>query len=212
MIIFFVSGFTALLYQVVWQRMLGLFSGSDVRSVTIVVTSYLLGLGLGSLLGGFFSDRLSRRKAVQVYGYCNLGIAAFAVLSRFLFYDLLFQQLKPLAQSNALMLLIVLLSLLIPTTLMGVSLPLIAKATSQQANQAAPRIGLLYGMNTLGSGWGTLLSGWYLVGTFGYERTIYLGAMLSALVGMIALSSAAQFDDRHCAPEGQLAGAAKMSR
>ena len=44
--IFFISGFTALFYQVVWQRLLGLFSGSDVRSVTIVVASYLLGLGL----------------------------------------------------------------------------------------------------------------------------------------------------------------------
>lgn len=50
--LFFVSGFTALLYQVVWLRMLGLFLGSDVRSITIVVTSHLLGLGLGSLLGG----------------------------------------------------------------------------------------------------------------------------------------------------------------
>ena len=94
---FFISGFTALLYQVVWQRMLGLFSGSDVRSVTIVIAAYLLGLGLGNWLGSLWSDRFSSRKAVQLYGFCNLGIALFAVCSRYLFYDLLFERLKPLA-------------------------------------------------------------------------------------------------------------------
>jgi spermidine synthase len=90
--LYFSSGFTALLYQVAWQRMLGLFSGSDVRSVTIIVASYLLGLGLG-MLAGSVSDRLSNQKCVMVYGCCNLGIAAFALTSRFLFYDLLFLRL-----------------------------------------------------------------------------------------------------------------------
>jgi predicted membrane-bound spermidine synthase len=192
--IFFVSGFTALLYQVVWQRMLGLFSGSDVRSVTIVVASYLAGLGLGSLIGGILSDRLSNRQIVQTYGFCNLGIAAFAVFSRFLFYDLLFLQLRDLARSPALMLSIVFISLLIPTILMGLSLPLLSKAIGRSANKAAPRIGLLYGVNTLGSGLGSLISGWYIIGTLGYEGTVYLGAILNALVGIVALGSAYQFE------------------
>jgi spermidine synthase len=199
-IIYFLSGFTALLYQVVWQRMLGLFSGSDVRSVTIVVASYLLGLGVGGWLGGWMSDRLSSRQAVQIYGCCNLGIAVFAVCSRFLFYDLLFLQGKSLAQSTAVMLAIVFFSLLIPTTLMGVSLPLVSKATSRHAERAAARIGILYGLNTLGSGLGTLVSGWYIIGTFGYEKTVYLGAVLSALVGIIAWSSSRQFDPTRPAP------------
>ena len=192
-IVYFLSGFTALLYQVVWQRMLGLFSGSDVRSVTIVVASYLLGLGVGGWLGGWISDRLSSRQAVQIYGCCNFGIAVFAVCSRFLFYDLLFLQGKFLAQSPAMMLAIVFVSLLIPTTLMGVSLPLVSKATSRHAERAAARIGLLYGLNTLGSGLGTLVSGWYIIGTFGYEKTVYLGAILSAVVGIIAWSISRQF-------------------
>ncbi|MGL4618595.1 MAG: fused MFS/spermidine synthase, partial [Chroococcidiopsis sp.] len=132
-IVYFLSGFTALLYQVVWQRMLGLFSGSDVRSVTIVVASYLLGLGVGGWLGGWISDRLSNRQAVQIYSCCNFGIAIFAICSRFLFYNLLFLQGKSLAQSPAMMLAIVFVSLLIPTTLMGVSLPLVTKATSRHA-------------------------------------------------------------------------------
>jgi spermidine synthase len=192
-VLFCVSGFTALLYQVVWQRMLGLFSGSDVRSVTIVVASYLLGLGLGSLVGGRLSDRLDRRSAVQTYGICNLGIAVFALFSRFLFYDLLFRQWGSLAQSTVWTLLIVFVSLLIPTVLMGVSLPLLSKAISDRADQAAAQIGRLYGVNTLGSAMGTLLGGWYIIGTLGYERTVYFSAALSTLVGLIAWVSAYRF-------------------
>ncbi|WP_319419386.1 fused MFS/spermidine synthase [Pleurocapsa sp. FMAR1] len=191
--LFFISGFTALLYQVAWQRMLGLFSGSDVRSVTVVIASYLLGLGLGNLISSYNCDRLNNRQCVQVYGLCNLGIAIFAVLSRFLFYDLLFLRLQYLAQSGLLMLAIVFVSLLIPTTLMGLSLPLLSKAINRGVENAASRIGWLYGVNTLGSGLGTLVSGWYLIGTFGYEKTVYLGATFSSLVCLTALIIARQF-------------------
>lgn len=181
-----------MLYQVVWQRMLGLFSGSDVRSVTIVVASYLLGLGLGGLLGGMVSDRLSRRKAVQVYGLCNLGIAAFAMVSPLLFYDLLFRQLQSLSASTVLTLAIVWVSLLIPTVLIGISLPLLSKAISPNASQAASQIGVLYGVNTLGAGVGSLITGWWFVGTLGYVHTLYGGAALSIGVGLTALGIANQ--------------------
>jgi spermidine synthase len=192
--VFFISGFAALLYQVVWQRLLGLFSGSDVRSVSIVIASYLAGLGLGSLLGGRLSDRLGRRQAVQTFGFCSLAIAVFAIASRFLFYDVLFRQLLPLANSPLFLLPIVFVCLLIPTTLMGLSLPLLAKAINRGADQAASRIGLLYGVNTLGSGLGALISGWYMIGSLGYEQTLYLGAALSVLAGLMALGSAVLFD------------------
>ena len=191
--LYFISGFNALLYQVAWQRMLGLFSGADVRSVTIIVASYLLGLGLGNLLGGSVSDRLSNQKCVMVYGCCNLAIAAFALASRFLFYDLLFLRLQYLAQSLPVTLGIVFFSLLIPTVLMGISLPMLSKAVNRSAEGAASLIGWLYGFNTLGSGLGTLVSGWYIVGTLGYDKTVYLGALFSFTVGVSALILAARF-------------------
>jgi hypothetical protein len=196
-VLFFLSGFTALLYQVAWQRMLGLFSGSDVRSVTIIIASYLAGLGLGNLIGGWYSDRATNRQCVRIYGGCNLGIAAFAVLSRFLFYDWLFLRWRYLADSSILMLIIVFFSLLIPTSLMGLSLPLLSKAVSRHAKDSASRIGLLYGVNTLGSGIGTFLSGWYIIGTIGYEKTVYFGAVISALVGAIALICAERFTNQN---------------
>ena len=195
--LFFISGFTALLYQVAWQRMLGLFSGSDVRSVTVVIASYLLGLGLGNLVSSRLSDRFNNRQCVRAYGFCNLGIATFALCSKFLFYDLLFLRLQYLAQSPGVMLAIVLVSLLIPTTLMGLSLPLLSKAINRGVDRAASHIGWLYGINTLGSGLGTLVSGWYIVGTFGYEQTVYIGAMFSTCVSLTALFISQQFDDRN---------------
>ena len=200
-ILYFVSGFTALMYQVAWQRMLGLFSGSDVRSVTIIVASYLLGLGLGNLLSGSISDRLTNRQCVMVYGCCNLGIASFAVASRFIFYDLLFLRLQYLAQSLAIALGIVFLSLLIPTVLMGISLPMLSKAVNRSVAGAASSIGLLYGCNTLGSGMGTLIAGWYIVGTLGYDKTVYLGAFFSFVVGVSALGLATGFPNRNLAQE-----------
>jgi predicted membrane-bound spermidine synthase len=178
---------------VAWQRMLGLFSGSDVRSVTIIVASYLLGLGLGNLLGGSVSDRLSNQKCVMVYGSCNLAIAAFALASRFIFYDLLFLRLQYLAQSLPVTLGIVFFSLLIPTVLMGISLPMLSKAVNRSTEGAASLIGWLYGFNTLGSGAGTLISGWYIIGTLGYDKTVYLGAVFSFTVGMSALILASRF-------------------
>jgi spermidine synthase len=190
---FFVSGFSALLYQVVWQRLLGLFSGSDVRSVTIVVSAFLAGLGVGSLIGALIADRYDSRRAVLLFGWCNLGIALFALLSRFLYYDLLFLRFHTLAQAPVTLLAIAFISLLWPTILMGLSLPLLSKAIVRHVDAAAGRISLLYGVNTVGAGVGALAAGWYLVGVYGYDTTLHIGSVLSLLVGATALLIAAGF-------------------
>jgi hypothetical protein len=196
-IAFFVSGFSALLYQVVWQRLLGLFAGSDVRSVTIVTGAYLAGLGVGSLLGSLYADRLTSRQAVRVFALCNLGVALFGFLSRLLFYDLLFVELSALARFPAVMMVTVFVSLLWPTSLMGLSLPLLSRAVTQQVGQAAGRVGWLYGVNTLGAGIGSLTTGWYLAGTYGYEVTVHAGGLLSVIACLVALVAAG-----YCEAEG----------
>lgn len=202
---FFLSGFSALLYQVVWQRLLGLFSGSDVRSVTIITGAYLAGLGLGSLLGSLWADRFSSRQAVQFYGLCNLAIAGFAFLSPRLYYDLLFLRLDHLAESPVILLLIVFASLLFPTTLMGLSLPFVSKAIVRQVSNAATRISRLYALNTLGAGLGTILAGWYLAGTLGYSNSVYLGGGISLVVGIMALVLARQFRANDAMPAADAA-------
>lgn len=198
-IVFFFTGFAALLYQVVWQRMLGLFAGSDVLSVTLITGAYLAGLGLGSLLGSLIADLLSSRRAVLIFGLINLGIALFAASSRYLYYDLLFIRFIELARYPPIMFLVLFASLLVPTTLMGLSLPLLARAFVRTLDTAANRITLLYMVNTLGAGFGSLITGWYLIGTFGFDRALAFGASLSALAGVVALALAHRFDP-HPAP------------
>ena len=88
--IFFLSGFSALLYQVVWQRILSLFSGGDVYSVTIIVAAFMGGLGIGNLVGGHVADRLSRKHNLFMFVVGQLAIAVFAILSKIFFYDILY--------------------------------------------------------------------------------------------------------------------------
>jgi predicted membrane-bound spermidine synthase len=184
---FFLSGFSALIYQTAWQRMLGLFAGSDAVATTLVVGAFLFGLGVGSLWGGSFADRLSHRAALATFALCELGTAAFAVASRFAFYDVVFGRLNALADTPALVGIIVFACLLPPTILMGMSLPLLSKAVVYRIESAASEIGWLYGINTFGASCGALCAGFVLIGTIGYESTVYLAALLNLLVFGVAL-------------------------
>lgn len=210
--IYFLSGFCALLYQTAWQRLLGLFTGADVRSVTIIVAAYLAGLGAGSLIGGGIADRLSSRAAVRLFGLCNLGIAAFALIARLLFYDLLFLRLHALAAGLGGLMAASFLTLLIPTTLMGLSLPLLSRALVRSVDEAPQTIGRLEAINIIGAALGALVGGCLLVGALGFDGASYAGAVLSAMVGAAALAAAPAFasDDgrprtRQGAPGGHAA-------
>ena len=89
--LFFLSGAAALIYQTAWHRLLGLFAGADTIAAALVVGAFLLGLGIGSLVAGLLADRLSRRAALLAFALCEVGIAAFAVLSPWLYYDVIYR-------------------------------------------------------------------------------------------------------------------------
>lgn len=211
--VYFLSGFCALLYQTAWQRLLGLFTGADVRSVTIIVAAYLAGLGAGSLIGGVFADRLSSRAAVRLFGLCNLGIAAFALVARLVFYDLLFLRLHALAANLAGLMAASFLTLLIPTTLMGLSLPLLSRALVRSLDEAPQTIGRLEAINIIGAALGALVGGCLLIGMLGFDGASYAGAVLSAMVGVAALAVAPTFAAGNGRlPPGQGAPAVRSAR
>src|SRR5215472_2186015 len=95
--LFFLSGFSALAYQTAWQRMLGAFAGSDSVAAAIIVGAFLFGLGIGSLIGASFADRLSLRGALCAVAFCEIGVGVFACFSCTLFYDLFLGELASLA-------------------------------------------------------------------------------------------------------------------
>lgn len=184
---FFLSGFAALIDQIVWQRMLGLFAGSDAVTAALVVGAFLLGLGLGSLAAGLVTDRLGMRAALIGFVLCEVGIGVFALCSRAFLYDFVVQVIGPLVPNRWGIFAVCFAGVLIPTMLMGASLPFLTKAAINSLADAAPRIGWLYGLNTLGAGLGALLGGWWLIGTLGYERSLQIAALFNLIAAGIGL-------------------------
>ena len=183
---FGLSGFAALVYQIVWQRMLVLFSGADVYASTLVVAAFMAGLGVGNLVGGFAADRLSRRNALIGFAAAEAAIAAFSLVSRPLYYDTLFQGLGSRHFPMSYLIGVLFASLLWPTFFMGVSLPLLARAVTSTVGTAAAKVGRLYAVNTLGAAAGAFVATWWILPAVGLNGGLRLGALMnSACVGLV---------------------------
>jgi spermidine synthase len=202
---FFLSGFAALLYQVTWQRMLVIFSGADVYSATMVIAAFMAGLGCGSLAGGFVADRLSRFATLVAFAAAEAGIAFFGLQSKTLFYDVLYGQFAQVAAMPVAAGLVLFVSLLLPTCLMGASLPLLARAMTRHVRTAARTIGWLYAINTLGAAIGAMAATWWYIPHRGIEGTLVAAAWLNlacaALVVPLALIAGVRFPRTAAATE-----------
>jgi predicted membrane-bound spermidine synthase len=148
--VFFLSGFSALMYQVVWQRWLVFYTGIGSLSISLIVSAFMAGLGLGYLAGGVLADRATRNKPILYFVFAELGIGLFALMSKNILYDFLYHS-EILRSSSIFQTYLILFSVLVfPTFLMGLSLPLLSKAFQLKdlQNQSA-FISKLYFMNTL---------------------------------------------------------------
>lgn len=185
LLLFLLSGFSALIYQVVWQRILALFTGAETVSVTLITSAYMLGMGLGSLVGGVIADRLpNRRQLLYAFASSELVIAAFAAVSKVFFYDFLYLTVPHLGNYKGTTFLVLFSALLVPTFFMGMTLPLLARAFVETVETAVNRIASFYATNTLGAALGAALGATLLIGNLGYEKTIYLGVIVSLLTAV----------------------------
>lgn len=187
LLLFFVSGFAALVYQVVWQRMLTFFGGADVYSVTIIVAAFMGGLGFGNLAGGHVADRIAARHRLPAFALCEAAVGLFALFSTTIYYDLLYVQMGTWASSRMAMAATVFTVTLWPTFFMGMSLPLLARALTLDPRQPARWIPLLYGSNTVGAACGSLFAAAILFRTFDFVSNVRLGAALSFICAAGAL-------------------------
>jgi predicted membrane-bound spermidine synthase len=179
--LFLISGAAGLIYEIVWQRLLELHFGVTMISVTLIVSAYMAGLGLGSLIGGRIARDL--KNTLFLYGLLEIGIALFGVLSPKI---ILWIGQATAGSSYTLVFLISFAILLIPTTLMGMTLPLLTQSFVDRVETSGQIIGLLYGINTLGAAFGALLSGFVLVGFYGFEGAVYIAVLLNGIVGLCA--------------------------
>jgi predicted membrane-bound spermidine synthase len=178
-ILFFCSGFPALIYQIVWQRALFAIYGLNIESVTIVVSAFMLGLGLGSLAGGALSKRACL-PLVVLFALAEFGTAAFGFGSLKLFRWIA----EFTAASSPSMTGLAAFSLIIvPTLLMGATLPLLVEHLVRSSQNVGSSVGGLYFVNTLGSGVACFVAADVLMRLLGQSGSIQLAACINALVG-----------------------------
>lgn len=176
------TGASALVLQVTWQRVVAVRTGIDLVSASITITAFLAGLGLGSLVGGQLADRFGRSSSGRWYAAANFGIAASALAT-----VPALVRLVPSTAPAAVELLCVLGIIVVPTSLMGASFPLLVKAVVPAASSAGSGVGRLSAVNTLGSAAGAVLGGWFLLGTFGAYGATLVAATVNLLAGATAL-------------------------
>jgi len=180
---FFVSGFPALLYQIVWQRALFTLYGVNIESVTMVVTAFMVGLGLGSLLGGRIS-RSQRLPLLQVFGVVELLIASYGIASLRVFH----WAADFTAGSVPLQTGIIAFGLVVvPTVLMGSTLPVLVTYAVRLSHNVGTSVGALYASNTLGSAAACFCAGLFLMRWLGESKTVMVAAGLNALLGATVL-------------------------
>jgi spermidine synthase len=188
---FLLSGAAALVYQVVWQRILALHSGLGIFSVALIVAAFMAGLGLGSHVGGLLSARVDPRRALRLFAVLELGVGIFAAVSVRFYHDWLYDHAAWLYQSTARMGLAHFFSLLLPTGLMGMSLPFLVRAMVRNLSEAPETIATLYGINVLGASVGALAAPWVLIRFWGMEGAILAGVGANLLAGGAALLAGA---------------------
>jgi spermidine synthase len=186
--LFAVTGFSALCLQVVWQRVISMHSGVDLFSITTVVAAFLGGLGVGSLVGGGLADRLGPRRSLLAFSMANAGIAVFAFVSIFLFYDLYRSVVSLIGESLLAAFLFNFVLLIVPTILMGLSLPLVSRGLVAAVDEIGPLVGRLYAINTLGAAIGSAVAGWFLLGTFGFVTTVRIAGSLNLVASVLVFT------------------------
>jgi predicted membrane-bound spermidine synthase len=180
--LFMISGTAALIYQICWQRLLFEGFGVDIESVTIVVSTFMLGLGLGALAGGEIADGFPDR-VIPMFAMIELATGAFGVCSPHLIRAIsaatVNGSLASIAAVNFGL-------LLIPTTLMGATLPILVTHVVRRYRNLGVSVGVLYFANTLGAAFGAGFTGFVALYHFGLTSTIYMAAALNAAIAAAA--------------------------
>ncbi|MCX8037233.1 MAG: fused MFS/spermidine synthase, partial [Candidatus Sumerlaeia bacterium] len=199
--LFFLSGMTSLIYEVLWVRKFGLVFGVTTYAVSTVLAAFFAGLAVGSFLAGRLIDR-TRVHPLCVYGGMEAVIGLYALmLPHFLdwvenLYPVVYESLSESFGLFTLFRFAVCFALLaVPTTLMGATLPVLSKLLVSRETQLGVNVGRLYAVNTFGAVAGTAGAGFFLLPTFGVPETtlITAGGNFVLAAGAVLLSRVPAF-------------------
>ena len=189
--LFFLSGALGLVYEVSWTRLMTHILGSTAVAVGTVLAAFMAGLAAGSWLLGRAADR--SRRPLRLYAWLELGVgfASFAA-------HVLLKQITPVYLSVFELLggsapalgiarfLLAFVLVMAPTTLMGATLPILARFYLRRLAAAGSSLGGLYAINTAGAVAGALAAGFFLIGRLGVDATVHLAALGNIAVGVVA--------------------------
>jgi len=197
LILFFGSGVCALIYQVMWLRLLSLVFGVTVYAASTVLAGFMAGLGVGSLLAGRYASKVSRPLVAFGIAEALVGITAFSTPFILEWLTSIWMAIHPalptsLAALTVIRFVVAFVVLIVPTSLMGATLPLVIKSAVVRDQRVGGRIGLLYAINTTGAIVGALVAGFYLISELGVSRSFQIAAALNILIGGIAIAAASR--------------------
>ncbi|MGO9119007.1 MAG: fused MFS/spermidine synthase [Desulfomonilaceae bacterium] len=190
--VFVFSGFSGLVYEVVFAKCLALTFGSMATASTTVLATYMGGIALGSWIGGRIGA--ARANALQIYAFCEIGIGVLCALSPVTWvaiqkiYVFLATGAHPSSPVlTALQIVLGSLGLLPPTILMGITLPVLARKLIDLNESLGRSVGLLYGSNTFGAALGAIITGYVLLPAFGVIHTTLLAVALNFAAALMGL-------------------------
>lgn len=189
--LFILSGICGLIYEVAWSKYLALFIGSTAWSHMIVLATYMGGLALGAFYLGRYSDKVLNQ--LKLYGLLEVGIGIYCLAYPFIIEIVgnLFIHTASSFSGGGLLTLKFLMSfitLILPTFLMGGTLPILTKFVSKNISDSGKNVAVLYYINSIGAVIGTGLAGFFLIRTYGVEHTVWIAAFFNILIGLAAIA------------------------
>jgi len=187
----FLSGFSALVYQVLWMKQLGLLFGNTSHAAGVTLAAFFAGLAAGSWLWGKRSSRSSN--PLRIYAVLEMGIAVTALLYFVVLkgYQVIYPEVFQSVYSGTWLLLIKFLLAMVlifpPAFCMGGTIPVIAQYAIRQPSRFGSTSALLYGINTLGATLGALLAGFFMPMWFGFKGTCFAAIGITVIVAALAL-------------------------
>ena len=192
-LIFIFSGASGLIYEVIWMRQLTLIFGSTVFATSTVLTAFMAGLALGSFYFGRKIDE-STQSPLRIYALLEAGIGAFCLVWPLILaalsalYVLIHRNITSEFYTLSLIRFVLTFGvLLIPSTLMGGTLPVLTRFFVKRLEQLGTNIGILYALNTFGAVVGTVAAGFFLIEALGIRWTLGVGIAINFGVAAIAL-------------------------
>jgi len=182
---FVLSGMAALIYELVWIRPIQFVLGSTIYTASIIFAAFMAGLALGSFIISKYVDKI--KNLPQTYALLELGIGLYGVLLLLIFNQLpdLYRVIYTLHQTNFyifefIQFFLIFLVLLIPTTLMGATFPVIAKFYTKE--KIGKGVGTIYSANNIGAIIGSFLAGFILIPLLGIKLSIIFAALINILI------------------------------